>query len=150
MTVEFLTPLVTRQVGAQKKKLEFDLVVLVDCAVLRIPAGFESDGASVPRFLWSLYPPFGELYEPATWLHDFCYQHAEAFDGTSEVAAFARGRVEAGMTRRLADRLLYEGAIALGFRRTGARNLWLGVRAGGWRAWRRSRRKARRRAAAGV
>lgn len=150
MTVEFVTPLVTRQVGAQKKKLEFDLVVVIDGERLTIPAGFESDGASVPRFLWSLYPPFGELYEPATWLHDYCYQHAEAFDGTSGFAAFARGCVEAGMTRGLADRLLYYGAIALGFRESGAKTLWLGVRAGGWLPWRRARRKARRRAAAEV
>lgn len=134
MTVQFLTPLVTRQVGAQKKKLEFDLVVSIDGALLTIPAGFQSDGASVPRFLWSLYPPFGELYEPATWLHDYCYQHAEEFDGHD-------GKVR--MTRGLADQLLYDGSNGLGFRRTGARNMWLGVRAGGWLPWRRARRKAR-------
>lgn len=130
MTVTFLTPLVTRQLGAQKKRLEFDLVVLIDGEPLTIPAGIESDGASVPRFLWWLYPPFGELYEPATWLHDHCYQHAEAFAG--------------GMTRGLADQLLYDGSVGLGFRRTGARNMWLGVRAGGWLPWRRARRRATR------
>jgi hypothetical protein len=135
MTVEFVTPLVTRQIGAQRKRLEYELVAAIDGALLTIPAGFESDGASVPRVLWALYPPFGELYEPATWLHDFCYQHAESFD-------------EAPMTRALADRLLYAGAIGCGFRRTGARNLWLGVRAGGWLPWRRARRRAAATAAA--
>lgn len=38
----------------------------------QIPFGFKSDGASVPRFLWNIYPPFGEYLEAAV-IHDwFC------------------------------------------------------------------------------
>jgi hypothetical protein len=38
----------------------------------QIPYGFESDGASVPKILWNLYPPFGEYLEAAI-IHDwFC------------------------------------------------------------------------------
>ena len=41
---------------------------------IEAPAGFESDGASVPRAFWSKYPPFGE-YLPAAVIHDFlCVQ----------------------------------------------------------------------------
>lgn len=40
-----------------------------------IPAGFESDGATVPRFLWWYVPPTGP-YLPAVLIHDFLYQHA--------------------------------------------------------------------------
>ena len=42
------------------------------CDDVCIPAGFTSDGASVPRFLWRIYPPFGKYLEAAV-VHDwFC------------------------------------------------------------------------------
>ena len=41
-----------------------------------VPVGFASDGASVPRILWSIYPPFGKYLEAAV-VHDwFCVQHS--------------------------------------------------------------------------
>ena len=37
-----------------------------------VPKGFRSDGASVPRALWWIYPPFGRYLEAAV-VHDwFC------------------------------------------------------------------------------
>jgi hypothetical protein len=39
-----------------------------------IPAGFITDGASIPRVLWWLISPFGPLLEGAI-LHDFGYQY---------------------------------------------------------------------------
>ena len=40
--------------------------------LVQIPFGFVSDGASVPQFLWNLYPPFGK-YLAAAVIHDwFC------------------------------------------------------------------------------
>ena len=40
--------------------------------IIVVPKGFVSDGASVPRALWSLYPPFGRYLEAAI-VHDwFC------------------------------------------------------------------------------
>lgn len=42
------------------------------CKRTVIPAGFTSDGASVPRWLWRLYPPFGKYLKAAV-VHDwFC------------------------------------------------------------------------------
>ena len=35
-----------------------------------VPRGFVSDGASVPRALWSIYPPFGKYLEAAI-VHDW-------------------------------------------------------------------------------
>jgi hypothetical protein len=41
-------------------------------AVVTVPKGFKSDGASVPRAMWSIYPPFGKYLEAAV-VHDwFC------------------------------------------------------------------------------
>lgn len=38
-----------------------------------VPKGFESDGASVPRIFWSIYPPWGKYAEAAV-LHDYHYR----------------------------------------------------------------------------
>ena len=35
-----------------------------------VPKGFVSDGASVPRALWNVYPPFGKYLEAAI-VHDY-------------------------------------------------------------------------------
>lgn len=137
MRGEFLSSLVTKHVGAHRKRL-------VQALVYRdrrgrkwtVPARFESDGASVPRFLWSLYPPLGDAYEPAAWLHDFLY---------------ARGGLGL-LTREEVDALMLEASVdGCGFRGRGAVVMHLGVRLGGWLAWRRYRLAAAGRGArAGV
>ena len=38
--------------------------------MVQVPRAFISDGASVPRFLWSVYPPFGKYLEAAV-IHDY-------------------------------------------------------------------------------
>ena len=38
--------------------------------IVVIPKGFVSDGASVPRLLWTIYPPFGQYLEAAI-VHDY-------------------------------------------------------------------------------
>lgn len=40
-----------------------------------IPAGFQTDGASVPRALWWFASPTGELFEAAV-VHDYLYSKA--------------------------------------------------------------------------
>lgn len=35
-----------------------------------VPVGFETNGASIPRFLWAIFPPFGR-YARAAVLHDY-------------------------------------------------------------------------------
>lgn len=40
--------------------------------LVQVPCGFKSDGASVPKILWNVYPPFGKYLEAAI-IHDwFC------------------------------------------------------------------------------
>lgn len=39
---------------------------------IEIPAGFVTDLTSIPRLLWSLYPPHGN-YLPAAVVHDYLY-----------------------------------------------------------------------------
>ena len=69
--------------SVSKKTIDgkFTRVVILDRALfyesdlignVEVPEGFISDGASVPRMLWNLYPPFGEYLEAAV-VHDlFC------------------------------------------------------------------------------
>lgn len=78
-------------------------------------AGDESDGASIPRFLWRFESPYGPALETAVH-HDRRYQ------------------LKIG-TRAEADKLFLEGMIALGIPAWKRQLMYWGVRAWGWRGW---------------
>ena len=40
--------------------------------IITVPVGSTSNGASVPSFLWSIFPPFGKYWRAAL-LHDYLY-----------------------------------------------------------------------------
>jgi hypothetical protein len=56
-----------------------------------IPAGFETDGASVPRFLWWFASPTGKLFE-ASIIHDWHYQNAINTKKAADAAFFITAR----------------------------------------------------------
>ena len=88
-------------------------------AGLTVPAGFRSDGASVPRFFWRLvFPPGDALALRAAILHDWIYRTHPA-----------------GWDRAKADALFRDVLIADGVPKWRARLAWLGVRIGGGAAW---------------
>lgn len=43
-----------------------------DYDLVEVPAGFETDGASVPRAFWAIFPPYGPYFRAAV-VHDFLY-----------------------------------------------------------------------------
>jgi hypothetical protein len=93
-----------------------------DGATIRVPAGFITDLASIPRVLWRLLPPIGR-YNRAAVIHDFLYaQH--------------RGGSDA-ITREQADGILYEAMTDSGVDPVTRWLVWAGVRIGGWAAWAR-------------
>lgn len=95
-----------------------------DGRAFRIPAGFQTDLASVPRFLPGLFRMLfrSELHTArAAVLHDRLYYTGE-------------------VPRREADALFREALRATHERPVGAATMWLGVRAGGWFAWRNHRK----------
>ncbi len=49
-----------------------------------VPVGFETDGASVPRAFWALFPPLGK-YSIAALVHDFLYKHHIAIEGSEDI-----------------------------------------------------------------
>lgn len=87
--------------------------------LLEVPAGFESDGASVPRLFWATVSP---RVDPATIrgavAHDYLYRkHPD------------------GWTRADADELFYDLIRADGLSWWRANKAWLGVRLFGGAAW---------------
>jgi hypothetical protein len=85
------------------------------------PVGFWTDGASVPRILWRIYPPFGEYFRAAV-VHDFMYYRG----------SFVRSKCDA---------IFKEAILACGCNNVTAFNLHLGVRLGGWYAYGQYRKK---------
>lgn len=135
----FLDPLVTRKVKGGYA-LACDLRYLARGGTLyAIPRGFVSDGASVPRPLWWLYPPFGGDYDRAVFLHDYLYQYAE----------LCKGKDAEHIDRETCDALFLEAMEADKFRESGRWTVHKGVRLGGWWGWRKYRRAATKRAVEG-
>ena len=98
--------------------------------LILVPAGFVTDLASVPRIVWSFYPPDGPWAKAAV-VHDFLY----FTKGTGEW----HGRVgitrDTPYSRKDADDILKE---AMADRRVGKWEqlvIWLSVRLGGAGGW---------------
>jgi len=88
--------------------------------VITVPAGTQSDGASIPEALWSTgLAPFG-TYWLATVLHDYLYRDT------------ARLKEEC-------DTILLEAMQALYVDETQATLIYEGVHFGGWKAFRGDR-----------
>lgn len=51
----------------------YQLINNIECAGHSVPAGFISDGATVPRIFWPIFPPIGR-YLKATLVHDYYLQ----------------------------------------------------------------------------
>lgn len=75
----FTTPADLRLVGSYRFELlvpfEYHIGVYPSVDIIRVPAGYVTDFASVPRFLWSILPPHGE-YAKAAIVHDYLYDTA--------------------------------------------------------------------------
>ncbi len=86
---------------------------------VEVPSGFESDGASVPRFFWrSVFPPGDQKAFRGAVAHDWLYRaHLPKW------------------TRREADQMFYDTMIADEVPRICAFLAWLGVRLFGAIAW---------------
>lgn len=83
-----------------------------------VPAGFLTDGASIPRFLWWLFPPWGR-YGQAAALHDrLC-----------EVPQLYNESVIHTVNRKYVDRVFYDAMLVVGVPKWKAKLMYLGVRA---------------------
>ena len=82
-TTEYIA---ARGVWVVKTAIDFDLV---DYPKFTVPVGFESDGASVPRFLWSLMPPISS-YTQAAFGHDYLYKEHDPMRDRKQADKFFR------------------------------------------------------------
>jgi len=110
--------------------LEALTYVAKDGRIFTVPLGTVTDLASIPRFIWPLYHPAAPGYRKSAVVHDELYSRAELFSGDDH-GHISRGAV---------DDLFHEMMGVEGFRPTGRRAVWLGVRSGGWLPWKRYRK----------
>lgn len=99
-----------------------EIVNIVPAIEIIVPAGFETDFASVPWFFRRIFPPAGDgpnaRWGPASVIHDYLYR-----TGTG--------------TRRDADRIFREVMAAEGVVWWKRWAMWTAVRLFGWMAWQR-------------
>lgn len=79
-----------------------------------VPEGFITDFASVPRILWSIFPPIG-LYTKAAVMHDYLYKSGYSI----------------GDKRKFCDKMFLEGMRALEVGWVVRYCMYIGVRIGG-------------------
>ena|GEM_PF-719504 len=98
-----------------------------------VPAGFVTDLASIPRLVWSFYPPDGPWVKAAI-IHDFLYdtQGDGRWNSTTGVS-----RAEP-YSRAESDGILLEGMAERSVGRWERFVIWASVRLGGQRGWDRA------------
>lgn len=113
---------VVRSSDGQNFTLVYPIVYITAIgARITIPAGTTTDGASVPRALWRLLPPFGK-YWMASILHDYVYRFTK-------------------MAKTNCDDLFHEAMLSCGVDPAVARTIYEGVRIGGQEAFDENRRQ---------
>jgi|TARA_B110000908_G_C10259179_1_gene457856 hypothetical protein len=70
-----------------------------------VQKGFISNGANVPRILWSIIPPAGELFEAAI-VHDYHYYMALGTKKSSDLA-FKQVALDFGVSKFTATAAYY-------------------------------------------
>ena len=119
---KFLTPLEVTQRPTDRRWVllaplvyKSDLSDLIGTWIIKVPSGFDTDFASVPRLpfmFWFL----GDRGHAAATVHDYLYR-------TTQV------------TRAVADRVFQEALRADGMGSIPAWLMWTGVRVGGWTSY---------------
>jgi hypothetical protein len=104
MKAEFLTPLRTEKIGAQRWLLTDDLHFRSAryAGVFVVSRGFQTDLASIPRVFWVVAPKV-DLYDQAAVVHDAGYGNALLTEDGRRVFA----------AKAVCDRLFHEGMLAM-------------------------------------
>lgn len=99
---------------------------------ITVPAGFESDFASIPRALWRIEPPLGRSGKAAV-VHDLLYARAGMI-GVGELDERGTQKVRF-YTRQRADEIFLEALAVLGVHPIKRQLMFRAVRmfgSGGW------------------
>ncbi|WP_404417854.1 DUF1353 domain-containing protein [Brevundimonas vesicularis] len=98
-----------------------------------VPAGFVTDLTSIPRLVWSFYPPDGPWVKAAI-VHDFLYD-TQGDGRWNDTVGVTRATA---YSRKEADDILLEGMIERNVGRWERLVIWLAVNFGGQRGWDRA------------
>lgn len=112
--------------GRNARLLE-DYPVETSIGIVIIPAGFETDFASVPQLFWSIVPPMGKYFIAAV-LHDYFYREP----GSRTDVAVIYDRV---ITREFADYIFLEEMVDLGVSWWKRKIMYKAVRMFGGSSW---------------
>lgn len=119
MTSEFLTPLRVEKIGARRWLLIDDLEFRSESMgqIVIVTRGFQTDFASIPRLLWTIFPPMAS-WDAAATVHDAGYAGALTDIDGNRIA----------VTKKESDRLFLEGCRALKVNMIIARIMYVMVR----------------------
>ena len=94
-------------------KDKFELVEPYKYKDIKIPVGYKTNGANIPRIFWFIFPPNSPEYLSAIVVHDWLCEQAAKLGGADEHPArvFAAGQFEAF---KKADEILREMMTGLG------------------------------------
>lgn len=142
---KYLTKLQTENIGGGRHRLTAPLIYQSDTlGTIEVPAGFETDYASVPRLPF-VYLLFGGIGDEEAVLHDYLYTppHRTHNDcgrvvSRCEADRMFRGARYASAYRAMATYESVNPLTVLGncWAYIGAWCMWAGVRCFGWRYWR--------------
>lgn len=131
MPGKFLDPLELEYMDGRRWKLtkafDYRLGQPLGAEYVRVPAGFVTDFASIPKILWNVLPPTGP-YGKAAVIHDWLYQR-QAIMPTLRLCDQAE-----------ADRVLLEAMGVLDVSYVARLTIYAGVRVGGSFTWNRYRK----------
>lgn len=113
-------------ISERRARLTEDYRFTMPNGYVTIPAGYEWDGATIPRIGWTMVglTPFG-AHDEATLRHDYLY-------GYEGVIPFYPVK----LSRRFVDELLFADLEKLGFKGLQLTVIKLFVRVGGYYFWR--------------
>ncbi len=125
----FLTPLVVEVMPSGKRfRLYNDFTYLWGQTKIPVPAGFETDFASIPRIFRIIIPKLGRWNKAAV-IHDYIYQN--------RIIGMTSYNILFTFNRKQADIVFRDAMRDLGVAKWKRYVMYWGVRVGGWMAWRK-------------
>jgi hypothetical protein len=114
---------------------QYEVGALGSGEVIRVPKGYVTDFASVPRFFWRVEPPLGRAGKAAV-VHDYLYSQRGCIpiDTPDWWPAPSGGHFQL-YTREEADGIFREALAVLGVGALKRHMLWAAVRVGGGGGW---------------
>ena len=92
-----------------------DFRYISSAGVITVPAGFETDGASVPKVFWALFAPFGPYFHAAV-IHDYLYSnHNSRFTRLESDLLFKEAMYNSGV-RAVTREIVFNAVRAFGKR----------------------------------